>query len=60
MTLSDYKQAIKCIKAVVDEQANSEGLWCVLDPPDIFVSELQHELRRLHRAIEENIQGGEA
>jgi hypothetical protein len=54
MKLSDYKQAIKCIKSVVDEQANNEGLWYVIDPPDIFVSELQHELRRLHRVIEEN------
>jgi hypothetical protein len=60
MKLSDYKQAIKCIKSVVDEQANNEGLWYVIDPPDIFIAELQHELRRLHRVIEENIQGGEA
>jgi hypothetical protein len=38
------------IKAVVDEQANDEGLWFV--PTTITEDILQRALRRLHAAIE--------
>jgi len=38
------------IKAVVDEQANDEGLWVV--PETITEDYLQRALRRLHEAIE--------
>lgn len=38
------------IQAVVDEQAEDEGLWCRAE--HIFEDYLQLALRRLHRAIE--------
>lgn len=42
--------ALKEIRALVDAQAEDEGLWFVAETaPEAY---LQHELRRLHSLIE--------
>ena len=44
------KKLIKKLKKLVDKQAENEGLWFIAETaPEAY---LQHELRKLHKAIE--------
>lgn len=45
------------LKAIVDEQAEDEGLWFVAaTAPEAY---LQQELRRLHAAVEAHLSDGD-
>lgn len=47
----DADDALARLRAIVDEQAEDEGLWFIAaTAPEAY---LQQELRRLHAAIEE-------
>ncbi len=51
--MSENKEQLEKIQAVVNEQANDECLWFVAQTaPEAY---LQQELRRLHRVIEEGL-----
>lgn len=45
------EEKLKAIRAVVERQAEDEGLW--FQAQDISESYLQEELRYLHRVIED-------
>jgi len=44
------EERLKRIKALVDEQAEDEGLW--FEPENITEDYLQQALRRLHAVVE--------
>jgi len=49
--LMDCKEQLSKIKALANEQAEDEGLWFIaITAPEAY---LQHELRKLHRAIDD-------
>ncbi len=48
--MSDLIEKLELIKAMVNEQAEDEGLW--FDAETAPEAYLQHELRKLHRLIE--------
>ena len=46
--------SLKCLRALVDEQAEDEALWAIHPSGQQPIAEayLQQELRRLHAAVE--------
>ena len=54
--MTDPTQDADAVRALVDEQAEDEGLWFIAQTaPEAY---LQQELRRLHAAVEELLNDG--
>ena len=49
-TDAEKLRRLQAAQAIVNEQAEDEGLWCVAR--SIVEAHLQQELRRLHEAVE--------